>query len=127
MDIYREFTFEAAHMIPQLPEWHCCGRLHGHTYRVDIWLRGEIPAGRPWFKDWGEIDEPIAKILELVDHRYLNEVGGLEVPSCENLAVWMWKALVAFGGGGHLHKIKIYEGAKSGLEYYGPEKDEDWG
>lgn len=126
MDIYREFTFEAAHQIPQLPEWHACGRMHGHTYRVEVWLRAAMPEGKPWFFDWNALDDPIAKILGLVDHRLLNDVAGLSIPSCENVAIWMWKALVAFGAGQHLYKIKIYEGMRSGLEYYGPDDDGDW-
>lgn len=126
MDIFRNFTMEVAHAIPGLCPEHPCGRMHGHTYQIEIWLRGDIPPGQPWFYDWGDLDEPIARIVGMVDHRALNDVPGMGVPSCENLAVFIWRALVAFGVQ-HLFKIRINEGARSGLEYYGPARDEDWG
>lgn len=119
MDIHRKFSFEAAHMIPALQPGHPCGRLHGHTYYVEIWLRAELPDGKPWFFDWGDLDLAIELILKDVDHRYLNEVPGLEVPSCENLAKYIWDVLEGSCRVPHLYKIKIEEGARSGLEYYG--------
>lgn len=119
MDIFREFTFEAAHQIPKLPEWHKCGRLHGHSYKVEVWLRAPVPSGRPWFYDWGELVPVFEEIMERLDHRFLNEIPGLEVPSCENLAVYIW-GMLRFARVPHLYKLKIYEGFGPGLEYFGP-------
>ena len=75
--IHREFTFEASHKIPTLPATHCCGRLHGHTYRAEIWCDGEIeddPHGLAWHTDFNDIDELATELKTLIDHRHLNVV-----------------------------------------------------
>lgn len=81
--IHREFTFEASHKIPTLPATHCCGRLHGHTYRAEIWCDGEIdddPNGEPWHTDFGDIDAVAAEVKAEIDHRHLNDVPDDVVP-----------------------------------------------
>lgn len=90
VQLVREFTFEAAHRLPNAPAGHKCLRLHGHSFRVEIVCEGEIDRETGWLVDFGEIKAAFAPIFEKLDHRYLNEVDGLENPTAENLAHWIW-------------------------------------
>ncbi|WP_435088982.1 6-carboxytetrahydropterin synthase QueD [Micromonospora aurantiaca (nom. illeg.)] len=94
MEIFREFTFEAAHRLPHVPEGHKCARLHGHSYRVEVHVRGEVGASSGWVMDFGDIKAAFRPLLDQLDHYYLNEVPGLENPTSEVLAQWIWARLV---------------------------------
>ncbi|WBB72589.1 6-carboxytetrahydropterin synthase QueD [Micromonospora sp. WMMD1128] len=94
MEIFREFTFEAAHRLPHVPEGHKCARLHGHSYRVEVHVRGEVGASSGWVMDFGDIKTAFRPLLDQLDHYYLNEVPGLENPTSEMLAQWIWARLV---------------------------------
>ncbi|WP_200211340.1 6-carboxytetrahydropterin synthase QueD [Micromonospora coerulea] len=94
MEIFREFTFEAAHRLPHVPEGHKCARLHGHSYRVELHVRGEVGASSGWVMDFGDIKAAFRPILDQLDHYYLNEVPGLENPTSEVLAQWIWGRLI---------------------------------
>ncbi|WP_280505637.1 6-carboxytetrahydropterin synthase QueD [Nocardia farcinica] len=93
MEIYREFTFEAAHRLPNVPEGHKCARLHGHSYRVVVHVAGEVDPTTGWVMDFAEIKQAFAPLSEELDHHYLNEVAGLENPTSEVLARWIWARL----------------------------------
>ena len=92
-EIYREFTFESAHRLPHVPEGHKCGRLHGHSYRVELHVSGPVGDDTGWVQDFGEIKQAFKPLEEQLDHNYLNEVEGLENPTSEVLARWIWKRL----------------------------------
>ena len=93
MEVFREFRFESAHWLPNVPADHKCRRLHGHSFRVDVHVCGEIDSELGWIVDFGDIDTAFAPIHEAVDHRCLNEVAGLENPTSEHLAQWIWQRL----------------------------------
>jgi 6-pyruvoyltetrahydropterin/6-carboxytetrahydropterin synthase len=93
MEIYKDFTFEAAHRLPNLPADHKCGRLHGHSFHVRIWVRGQLDPTLGWVMDFADIKATFAPILDQLDHRYLNEVEGLENPTSEHLSIWIWGRL----------------------------------
>lgn len=95
MEIYREFTFEAAHRLPRVPEGHKCGRLHGHSYRLEVHVQGDVDPGTGWLMDFADIKAAVAPVVAELDHRYLNELPGLENPTSENLARWTWDRLAA--------------------------------
>lgn len=119
MEIYREFTFEAAHRLPNVPEGHKCARLHGHSYRVVIHVAGEIDAELGWVMDFGEVKAAFAPLLEQLDHHYLNEVPGLENPTSEVLARWIWRRLI------HelpLSQVVVKETCTSGCHYRGEDE-----
>lgn len=93
MEIYKEFTLEAAHRLPNVPEGHKCRRLHGHSFRVSVRLSGPVGADTGWVADFADVKAAFRPVEQTLDHNYLNEVPGLENPTSENLAVWIWRAL----------------------------------
>jgi 6-pyruvoyltetrahydropterin/6-carboxytetrahydropterin synthase len=93
MDIYKIFWIEAAHRLPEVPASHKCGRLHGHSFRVEIHVSGSLDERSGWVMDFADIKGAFQPIHEALDHRYLNEVEGLANPTSENLARWIWRRL----------------------------------
>lgn len=93
MIIYKEFTFEAAHHLPYVPEGHKCGRLHGHSFLVRVCVEGEVDPQTGWVIDFAEIKAAFKPIYQRLDHYYLNEIEGLENPTSEVLARWIWHEL----------------------------------
>lgn len=93
VNIYKEFTFEAAHKLPNVPDGHKCGRLHGHSYRIRIHLSGDIDPKLGWFIDFSDVKEIFSPILKQLDHNYLNDIDGLENPTAEVIAIWVWNKL----------------------------------
>ncbi|MDQ2811793.1 MAG: 6-carboxytetrahydropterin synthase QueD [Actinomycetota bacterium] len=95
MEIFRDFTFEAAHRLPNVPEGHKCARLHGHSYRVSVHVRGQVDADTGWVMDFGDLSSAFEPVRDKLDHHYLNEIAGLENPTSEVLACWIWDRLAA--------------------------------
>ena len=93
MDIFKEFSFEAAHLLPNVPADHKCRRLHGHSFRVEVHIRGEVDSNTGWIMDFADIKKVFQPIHEQLDHRYLNDINGLSNPTSENLARWIWGKL----------------------------------
>ncbi|EPF5870887.1 6-carboxytetrahydropterin synthase QueD [Morganella morganii] len=89
--IFKEFQFEAAHHLPHVPEGHKCGRLHGHSFLVRLELSGEVDAYTGWLIDFAEVKQAFKPIYDRLDHHYLNEIPGLENPTSEVLAEWIWQ------------------------------------
>lgn len=118
MDIYKEFTFEAAHRLPNVPEGHKCARLHGHSFVVRISVCGPVGERSGWVMDFGDIKDAFHPLWKQLDHYYLNEVPGLENPTSENLAIWIWQRLKPVLP--QLNKVEIRETCTSGCLYTGP-------
>lgn len=118
--IERTFRFEAAHLLPNVPEGHKCRRLHGHSFLVDVAVKGEVDEQVGWFIDYADVEAAFAPLRERLDHHYLNEVPGLENPTSENLARWVWVALVRALPG--LCRVTVHETCNSRCIYRGPEK-----
>jgi 6-pyruvoyltetrahydropterin/6-carboxytetrahydropterin synthase len=93
MELFKEFTFEAAHRLPGVPADHKCARLHGHSYRVEVHVSGEVEATSGMVMDFADIKAAFRPIREQLDHYYLNEIAGLENPTSEHLARWIWQRL----------------------------------
>ncbi|WP_036264378.1 6-carboxytetrahydropterin synthase QueD [Methylocapsa aurea] len=90
MKITQAFRFEAAHLLPNVPEKHRCRRLHGHSYRVELRLEGEVDPLTGFVVDFFEIEAAFGPLLERLDHFYLNDIEGLENPTAENIAIWIF-------------------------------------
>ena len=93
MELRKTFQFEAAHLLPHLPKSHKCRRLHGHSFKAEIVVSGECDAKLGWLMDYAEIKAVFSPIWEKLDHHYLNEIRGLENPTSENVAAWIWQQL----------------------------------
>ena len=93
IELRKTFQFEAAHLLSRLPKSHMCRRLHGHSFKVDIVVSGECDPQLGWLMDYAEISRRFKTTWEKLDHRYLNELPGLENPTSEEIAVWIWKRL----------------------------------
>jgi 6-pyruvoyltetrahydropterin/6-carboxytetrahydropterin synthase len=91
----RTYRFEAAHFLPKVPEGHKCARMHGHSYAITVVIEGDIDPEKGWLLDFSEIDEHVNPLVRRLDHHVLNQVEGLENPTSELLAVWLWNAIRA--------------------------------
>lgn len=117
-EVFREFGFEAAHRLPNVAPGHKCARLHGHSFRVRVHVTGPVDPQAGWVVDFGEIAEACRPVRDALDHRYLNEIAGLENPTSEVLAAWIWERLAPVLPG--LSKVVVRETCTSGVEYHGP-------
>ncbi|EPE37618.1 6-carboxy-5,6,7,8-tetrahydropterin synthase [Candidatus Photodesmus katoptron] len=116
-EIYKDFTFEAAHHLPNVPKGHKCGRLHGHSFLVRLYIQGNIDPNTGWLVDFSDIKKLFNPIYEQLDHFYLNEITGLENPTSEVLAIWIWRKLKPSLP--ILNKIEIKETCTTGCIYSG--------
>jgi 6-pyruvoyltetrahydropterin/6-carboxytetrahydropterin synthase len=117
MDIFRAFTIEAAHRLPHVPSGHKCSRLHGHSFRIELHVSGEVDARLGWVMDFADLKAAFQPIYDRLDHYCLNDIPGLENPTSENLARWIWKETKP-----HvplLSKVVIHETCTSGCSYEG--------
>lgn len=117
MDIYKEFHFEAAHRLPNVPEGHKCARLHGHSFEVRLTVTGPIGEHSGWVMDFAELKAAFRPIYDQLDHHYLNEIEGLHNPTSENLARWIWERLKPALP--TLSSVGIRETCTSGCIYFG--------
>jgi len=118
IELIKTFQFEAAHLLPLLPRTHKCRRLHGHSFKVDIVVAGECDPRQGWLMDYADISAAFKPIWEKLDHRYLNEIRGLENPTSENLAVWIWRRLQPKLS--LLKEVRVAETCQSCCVYRGP-------
>ena len=117
-ELVREFTFDAAHLLPNVPEGHKCRRLHGHSFRFKIHLKGKIDPEKGWLMDFAEIKKIIQPIIDdHLDHYYLNDIPGLENPTSENISIWLWKKIKPHLT--NLDMITLYETCTSACVYRG--------
>jgi len=118
MEIRKSFTIEAAHRLPNLPPSHKCARLHGHSFNVEIAVGGPIDREKGWILDYGEIKQAFQPLFDQLDHNYLNDIPGLQNPTSELLAVWIWDRLKP-----ELHNLTaviVHETCTTTCEYRGP-------
>lgn len=118
MTLFRSFRIEAAHRLPMVPEGHKCARLHGHSFEIELHVQGPVDPATGWVVDFAELSAAFRPVHEALDHRYLNDVAGLENPTSERLAEWVWarvKPELAL-----LSAVVIRETCTSGCRYSGP-------
>jgi 6-pyruvoyltetrahydropterin/6-carboxytetrahydropterin synthase len=118
MRLAKSFGFEAAHWLPTFPEGHKCRRMHGHSFRVEVVVAGEVEPAKGYLVDYGDIKRAIKPIEERLDHRVLNEIEGLENPTSEMLAHWIWERLAPVLP--DLAEVIVHETCTSRCEYAGP-------
>jgi 6-pyruvoyltetrahydropterin/6-carboxytetrahydropterin synthase len=117
MIIYKKFVFDSAHFLPNVPERHKCKNMHGHTYGLIIFIEGKIKQPEGWVIDFGNLKACVKPVLDKLDHHCLNDIPGLENPTSEILAVWLWSQLKPAIP--ELKRIELSETATSGVIYEG--------
>jgi len=117
-EISRQFRFEAAHRLPHVEPTHKCFRLHGHSFRVTVVVRGQLHPTLGWIVDFEALDRAWVPLGEQLDHHYLNEVDGLENPTSELIAQWIWNRLRVEGA--TVHSVTVHETCISACTVYGP-------
>jgi 6-pyruvoyltetrahydropterin/6-carboxytetrahydropterin synthase len=113
--VFKEFTFEAAHLLPNVTPGHKCGRLHGHSYRIRIEVTGEVLERSGWVIDYADIAAAWQPVFEQLDHRYINDIPGLENSTSENLAHWIYDRMQSVG----CTRVIVRETCTAGCEYSG--------
>jgi 6-pyruvoyltetrahydropterin/6-carboxytetrahydropterin synthase len=117
MEIFKEFCFEAAHRLPNVPAEHKCARLHGHSFRVRLHVEGPLDPELAWVCDFADVKAAFTPCFEQLDHRYLNEVEGLENPTSEVIARWIWVRVKPRLPG--LSRVVVRETCTAGCVYRG--------
>jgi 6-pyruvoyltetrahydropterin/6-carboxytetrahydropterin synthase len=117
VEIFKEFSFEAAHRLPNVAAGHKCARLHGHSFRVTVHITGPVDDHAGWVRDFGELSGAMRPVVDRLDHYYLNEIAGLENPTSEVLARWIWDEIRPALP--ELSQIVVHETCTSGCVYRG--------
>jgi 6-pyruvoyltetrahydropterin/6-carboxytetrahydropterin synthase len=118
MDVFRVFQVEAAHRLPNVPAGHKCARMHGHSFRIEIHVSGPVGAETGWVMDFADLRCAFQPLHDQLDHHCLNDIAGLENPTSENLAHWIWQRLAPRLPG--LSKVVVQETCTAGCVYTGP-------
>jgi 6-pyruvoyltetrahydropterin/6-carboxytetrahydropterin synthase len=117
MKISQAFRFEAAHRLPNVPPTHRCHRMHGHSYRIEIVLNGPVDPHTGFVVDFFDMEEAFGPLLRTLDHHCLNDVPGLENPTAENIALWIWERTKPRLP--QLSSVRVYETPDCWAEYNG--------
>ena len=117
MIIFKKFSFDSAHFLPNVAESHKCRQVHGHTYQLTIYLKGPIDPVTGWVVDFADIKREAGSVVSLLDHKLLNNIPGLENPTCELVCVWLWNQLKPKLPA--LNRVELYETLTSGAVYVG--------
>lgn len=117
MELYKTFTLEAAHRLPNVPADHKCARLHGHSFRIELRVEGPVDPALGWVIDFADVKAAFKPLYEQLDHHYLNDIPGLENPTSEVLAMWIWERLKPTLP--LLSAVAVHETCTSGCTYTG--------
>jgi 6-pyruvoyltetrahydropterin/6-carboxytetrahydropterin synthase len=117
MEIFKTFTLESAHRLPNVPAGHKCARVHGHSFRVELHVSGPVDPHLGWVMDFADVKTAFEPLFLQLDHRYLNDVPGLDNPTSENLARWIWRELRPRLP--LLSRVVVHETCTSGASYTG--------
>jgi 6-pyruvoyltetrahydropterin/6-carboxytetrahydropterin synthase len=120
-EVHHEFVFDAAHHFPGLPKGHRYQGMHGHSFRVVVTISGEPDEASGFVVDLEELERSCARLHERLDHSVLNDALGLEKPSLENIARWIWTQLAPSYAG--LARITVARDSRGqGCTYTGNRK-----
>ncbi|GAB1449382.1 6-carboxytetrahydropterin synthase QueD [Bacteroidota bacterium] len=117
MQIFKQFTFDSAHFLPNVPDGHKCKEIHGHTYRVVFYFEGELKPELGWVMDFGDLKQVLEPTIKRIDHKLMNTIPGLENPTCERIAIWLWEQVKPSLP--MLCKVELHETPTSGAVYEG--------
>ncbi len=117
VELVKDFRFEAAHYLPNVPEGHKCRRMHGHSFRGEVAVRGAVDARTGWLIDFADLKRALDPVVARLDHYLLNEVEGLENPTAEQIAVWIWERVAPSLP--QLFRVTIEETCSTRCHYFG--------
>jgi 6-pyruvoyltetrahydropterin/6-carboxytetrahydropterin synthase len=117
MQIFKQFTFDSAHFLPHVPDGHKCKEIHGHTYILTIYIEGELHPQLGWVMDFADLKKIIDPVIAMLDHKFMNNLPGLENPTCEIIAQWIWNKIKPQVPS--LVRIELNETPTSGVVYSG--------
>jgi 6-pyruvoyltetrahydropterin/6-carboxytetrahydropterin synthase len=117
VEIFKTFTLESAHRLPNVPAGHKCARIHGHSFRVELHVSGPVDPHLGWVMDFAEIKRHFEPVFARLDHHYLNDVPGLDNPTSENLARYIWGELKPSLP--LLARVVVHETCTSGASFTG--------
>lgn len=117
MKLTQAFTFEAAHRLPNVPATHKCHRMHGHSYRLELQLEGPVDPKTGFVIDFFDVEKVFGPVLDQLDHHTLNDIEGLENPTAENIAVWVWDKVKHLLD--NVSSVKVFETPFCWAEYEG--------
>src|SRR5690242_16056254 len=118
MELFRVFQIEAAHRLPHVPEGHKCARVHGHSFQIEVHVAGPVDPKLGWVMDFADVKTAFQPLFDRLDHYYLNDVEGLENPTSERLAEWVWQRLKPRLP--LLDRVVVRETCTAGCVYRGP-------
>jgi 6-pyruvoyltetrahydropterin/6-carboxytetrahydropterin synthase len=117
MEIYKEFSFDAAHYLPLVPDGHKCKNMHGHTYRLRVYVQGPVDTDYGWIMDFKVLKDVVAKVIDRLDHGVINNIEGLENPTAENITIWCWQQIKPQLP--LLSRLELFETPTTGVIYNG--------
>lgn len=117
MQLFKQFTFDSAHYLPNVPDGHKCKEIHGHTYRLVVYIDGPLVPELEWVMDFADLKRVVEPVVKRVDHQLLNNLPGLENPTCERIAIWLWDHIKPHIP--NLVKVELFETPTSGVVYEG--------
>jgi 6-pyruvoyltetrahydropterin/6-carboxytetrahydropterin synthase len=117
MEIYKDFSFDSAHFLPHVPDGHKCKNMHGHTYRLRVFIKGTPHPRLGWIMDFKELKDIVNPLIDQLDHKLLNDIEGLENSTAENITIWIWNRIKPLLP--NLNKIELYETPTTGVIYSG--------
>lgn len=117
MEIYKEFSFDSAHFLPNVPEGHKCKNLHGHTYKLRVVLQGTPDPQMGWIMDFKDLKDCVNPVIDQLDHKLINDITGLENPTAENITIWLWQQIKP--NLQQLCRLELYETPTTGVIYSG--------
>lgn len=117
MEIYKDFSFDSAHFLPYVPDGHKCKNMHGHTYKIRVFIKGTPDPKLGWIMDFKELKDKVNPLIDQMDHKLINDIEGLENPTAENITIWFWHHLKPLLS--NLSRIELYETPTTGVIYSG--------
>lgn len=121
ISIVKRFQFDSAHRLTGVPEDHPCSKLHGHTYNLEVEVKGVINPDLGWLIDYGDIKNIVKPLVDILDHSYLNEIEDLKYTTAEEIAVWLWIRIKPSIP--DLYRVSVSETPSSGCNYFGEYND----
>jgi 6-pyruvoyltetrahydropterin/6-carboxytetrahydropterin synthase len=117
MEIYKEFAFDSAHFLPNVPAGHKCKNIHGHTYHFRVYIKGNPDEQFGWLIDFKDLKDIVTPVIDKLDHTLLNNISGLENPTAENITVWLWQHIKPLLPA--LCRVELKETPTTGVIYSG--------